>query len=230
MYRDTRGGLICRRVGVQIAQFVRDLQEKYNQAIIFYRTGKLGYYTMSTWDKWDGRYGITPKFDEYKRLVMRRAMDFNTAFQDTQLTTQVQDVLNAITAAPREARKLDSKYGVTAKVVGFTRGVWSSSVKGLRSLLSAEGGAARANSETSGNNSGDDGGGGLASLFSGALSTSVERVRGFVRNKKKELLKTKPGYRGRLINPWTSPFDKVEVLTSKKKQSTNKKGGGWALM
>ena len=203
VYRDTRGGQICRRVGVQIAQFVRDLQEKYNQAIIFYRTGKLGFYTMSTWDKWDSKYGITPKFDDYKRRVMRRAMDFNTAFQDTKLTTQLQDVVNAITAAPLQAKRLDSKYGVTSKVVGFTRGVWSSSVKGLRSLLSAEGAEGDAVSRQ-GNE-----GGGLAALLSGAVATGAQRVSGFVRGKRKELSRRKPGYRGRPINPWSTPFSSM---------------------
>jgi hypothetical protein len=34
------GGMLARRVGVQVAQLIRDLQEKYNQFVIFYRTGK----------------------------------------------------------------------------------------------------------------------------------------------------------------------------------------------
>ena len=36
---DNIGGMLARRVGVQVAQLIRDVQEKYNQFVIFYRTG-----------------------------------------------------------------------------------------------------------------------------------------------------------------------------------------------
>ena len=39
------GGMLARRVGVQVAQLIRDIQEKYNQFVIFYRTGS---YTVSS--------------------------------------------------------------------------------------------------------------------------------------------------------------------------------------
>lgn len=48
--RDTRGGLLARRVGVQVVQFIRDWQEKYNQLVIFYQTGQLAYTTSKIWE------------------------------------------------------------------------------------------------------------------------------------------------------------------------------------
>ena len=37
VHTNSRGGMIARRIGVQLAQFVRDIQERVNQAMIFYR-------------------------------------------------------------------------------------------------------------------------------------------------------------------------------------------------
>ena len=41
VHRDSRGGLVARRVGVQLTQLVRDLQEKTMQFMLFYRTGQV---------------------------------------------------------------------------------------------------------------------------------------------------------------------------------------------
>jgi hypothetical protein len=57
--RNTRGGALARRVGAQVAQYIRDLQEKYNQAVIFYQTGKMAYVSSKTWEKYDAQFQIT---------------------------------------------------------------------------------------------------------------------------------------------------------------------------
>ena len=38
--RNSRGGAFARRVGAEVGAKLRDLQEKYRQAVIFYRTGE----------------------------------------------------------------------------------------------------------------------------------------------------------------------------------------------
>lgn len=43
VHRDSRGGLVARRVGVQLTQLVRDLQEKTMQLMLFYRTGQVSF-------------------------------------------------------------------------------------------------------------------------------------------------------------------------------------------
>ena len=45
------GGAMARRVGALVAMSIKDLQEKYNQFIIFYRTGKLAYVSSKIWDQ-----------------------------------------------------------------------------------------------------------------------------------------------------------------------------------
>ena len=45
------GGAMARRVGAQVAMSIKDLQEKYNQFVIFYRTGKLAYVSSKVWDQ-----------------------------------------------------------------------------------------------------------------------------------------------------------------------------------
>jgi hypothetical protein len=58
---------------VKVAQFIRDIQEMYNQWVIFYRTGKLAYVTSKWWEQYDSKYEIGKKLDEMKRLTTERA-------------------------------------------------------------------------------------------------------------------------------------------------------------
>lgn len=125
VYRDTRGGSMARRIGVQVAQFVKDLQEKYNQAIIFYKTGKLGFYSMGIWDRYDSQFGITQKFDTYKKLAMKRSIDFNTAFKDARVSDQINDLWRVIQQAPVQAKQYDREYKISSSVKSAAKGVLS---------------------------------------------------------------------------------------------------------
>lgn len=135
VHRDTRGGMIARKVGVQLARIVRDLQEKYTQLVVFYRTGKLAYVSLGAWESIDSKFAVTSKVNELKRLAMLRATEFNTAFKDTKVSDQFADLLKVIGKAPREARRIDKKYGVTSKIFAFGRGVVSSTIEGVRDLV-----------------------------------------------------------------------------------------------
>lgn len=116
IYRDTRGGLLARRIGVQVTQLVRDIQEKYNQAIIFYRTGKLAYTSKKIWDQFDEQYAVQKRVDEFKRLAMKRATEFNTAFQEYHMYDQVTDAWNAMLSVPNSAAKIDEEYKISSSL------------------------------------------------------------------------------------------------------------------
>jgi hypothetical protein len=126
VYRDTRGGMLARRVGVQVTQFVKDLQEKYNQFIIFYRTGKLAYVSKRIWDQYDDAYQIQKRVDEFKRLAMQRATDFNTAFKEYRVSDQLTDAWRAMRSVPMNAIKLDEEYGLTTAIVSYSANLGNS--------------------------------------------------------------------------------------------------------
>lgn len=138
VYRDTRGGLLARRVGVQVLQFVKDIQEKYNQFVIFYRTGKLAYMTSKVWEQYDETYGIQSKVDEFKRLAMNRAISFNTAFQEYHITDQVDDIWKSLMSAPTSAQKLDDEYAITSSITSFTKNFYNSITEGVSSLMDSD--------------------------------------------------------------------------------------------
>jgi len=136
VHRDTRGGSLARRVGVQLAQLIRDIQEKLNQAIIFYRTGKLGYVSWRWWDQYDTKFGVTRKVDEFKRLAMVRYAEFNTQLGGYHWTDQVSDLWKAMQAAPAEAQKINNRYGLTNRVGNFGKQVASASITGVKGTIS----------------------------------------------------------------------------------------------
>lgn len=136
VHRDTRGGSLARRVGVQLAQLIRDIQEKLNQAIIFYRTGKLGYVSWKWWDQYDTKFGVTRKVDEFKRLAMVRYAEFNTQLGGYHWTDQVSDIWKAMQAAPAEAQKINNRYGLTNRVANLSKQILSKSISGVKGTIS----------------------------------------------------------------------------------------------
>ena len=65
--------MVARRVGVEVAAVIRDIQEKYNQFVVFYQTGKLAYYSSKIWEQYDTQFAITQRTEEMKRRAMKRA-------------------------------------------------------------------------------------------------------------------------------------------------------------
>jgi hypothetical protein len=61
VHRESMGGLIARRVGVQVTQFIRDVQEKYMQMMLFYRTGQMAYVSQVEWQKYDQRFRLSQR-------------------------------------------------------------------------------------------------------------------------------------------------------------------------
>ena len=72
--------MVARRVGVQVAAVIRDIQEKYNQFVVFYQTGKLAYYSSKIWEQYDTQFAITQRTEEMKRRAMKRAAGWDIFF------------------------------------------------------------------------------------------------------------------------------------------------------
>jgi hypothetical protein len=119
VHEDSRAGALSRRVGVQLAQIVRDINEKIIQFRIFYKTGKLAYHTSKIWEQYDQKFLVTQKMDYFKRLAMVRAAEFNDRLEKVKLSDQLSDMWRAVASAPDQARRLNNQYGVSSGVVKF---------------------------------------------------------------------------------------------------------------
>eukprot|EP00981_Chlorochromonas_danica_P013339 scaffold6187_cov168-Ochromonas_danica.AAC.3 len=122
VHRNTRSGKIARRIGGLLARQVMDLQEKYNQAIIFYRTGKLAYVTSKVWESYDERFLITHKMNEFKRLAMTRAIGFNATSWG--LSEQLHDAWQAMLSVPDSAKQWDRKYHISQSIQNAGKDLW----------------------------------------------------------------------------------------------------------
>jgi hypothetical protein len=116
--KPNRGGSLVRKTGAQVALYIQELVEMYNQFIVFYRTGKLAYVTSKTWDKYDKQYSLTEKFNRYKRNIVKRA----TNLQKTDMADQIKDVWSAVMTAPEIVRRTNNKYSITTNIGAFVRG------------------------------------------------------------------------------------------------------------
>ena len=54
-------------------------------SISHHLSGKLAYISSKTWEQYDSKYSITSRVNELKRLAMRRATAFNSAFKGQEL-------------------------------------------------------------------------------------------------------------------------------------------------
>jgi hypothetical protein len=123
--RDTKYGLLARRVGVQIAQLIRDLQERWNYLVIYYETGRLAYASQKRWEKIDKRFKIDERFQEFKKLAMKRATQLNNEAGIKETFTDIWSATKKVgREAATEAAKIDSRYAVTANLRDFTKGLY----------------------------------------------------------------------------------------------------------
>ena len=86
------GGAFARKVGSQLALLIRDLQEKYNQAVIFYRTGKLAYMSSKVWEQYDKQLFITERLNTWRQLAVERAASFNSSIEGIKVYDQLADL------------------------------------------------------------------------------------------------------------------------------------------
>jgi len=119
--RDSRGGSMTRRVGVQLAQFIRDLQERWNYMVIYYETGRLAYASRKRWEKFDKRFNIDERFAAFKKLAMKRATQLNS---EEGLRATLSDLWDSTKEVRVQASKLDKEYGLSRNIGDFTRGLY----------------------------------------------------------------------------------------------------------
>eukprot|EP01040_Poterioochromonas_malhamensis_P012686 gene12686-13894_t len=152
--QNSNQGIFVRRLAVKFAQLINDIMEKYNQFVIFYRTGQLAYVSSKVWKEYDDRFDFTNKINYYKKLTMDRAVlqynnstnfltkewnklfpanpkqnQFMNSYQN--LAASVSDVYKAVLTAPTKAKKLDQKYQVTTSLQSFSKNL----LTGTRSTL-----------------------------------------------------------------------------------------------
>jgi len=195
-------------------KLIRDLQEKYNQAVLFYQTGRLGMSSLKIWEQIDIKFQLTQKADLAKRLAMERAVKFNTLFNyDSSIgkfTNQVNDIWQVIMTAPKSAKKLDSKYQITSKLVSFSKGVYSTAKEGISELVS-RGSDDYVKPKRSPYKS-------PFSYQKGDYNDGVlSRLKGFI-------FGSGAGQKYRLarVNPWDSPFKSLPVFRRNRNKRQNR--------
>eukprot|EP01033_Poteriospumella_lacustris_P011049 gene11049-7865_t len=70
-------GQLVRRLGTYIATALRNVHEKYSQALLFYRTGQLAYISSKWWVQYDQKYLFTQRFQAWRKEAIERAAAFN---------------------------------------------------------------------------------------------------------------------------------------------------------
>ena len=131
--RDTRGGALCRRLGRQLATVLGQLVAKWEEAVVFYKTGQLAFVGKAQYEKMDRRFGVEKKMLEFKKLGMARVAELGQ--REIRLRDKLQD---AVTVLRRGVE--DPALG---KTVGATLGrarlrgqrLWSSTLSRLWGAL-----------------------------------------------------------------------------------------------
>lgn len=113
--RDTRGGVICRRLGRQLATILGQLVAKWEEAVVFYKTGQLAFLGKAQYEKMDRRFGVEKKIQEFKRLGMARVAMLGQ--REVRLRDKLQDVVTVL------------RRGVEDPTLGATVGARLSSAK-----------------------------------------------------------------------------------------------------
>ncbi|RYH05792.1 hypothetical protein EON65_43760, partial [archaeon] len=116
VHRNSPTGRFARKIGVEIARMLIDLQEKYNQAVIFYRTGKLAYVSSKIWENYDQKFSITRKVNTWRQLAMERAV----ALKQSKYTflSQLTDFYRVALCAPEQ---MGTRYDVRESVEKLVR-------------------------------------------------------------------------------------------------------------
>jgi len=104
---DTRSGALVRNVGFKVAQIVVYLRMKWNELVVFYRTGKLAFLGKAQYEKLDNRFAIEKRIAEFKRLSMVRIAELGQ--RDVPLVDQVADFWRVLRNEVSEPEKLKKR-------------------------------------------------------------------------------------------------------------------------
>ena len=202
VYKDSRGGVLARRLGVKVAQFIRDVQEKINGMIVFYRTGKLAMETSKWYEKYDKKYKIEDKMNQMKKLAMNRAADFKgltEKIESNKYLDTIGDAWTVVTSVPNRAQKWDNKYKVTGNLVKFGKGLANTAQDGFLEIL----------------NRGADG----WEIFNdGRRRQDRSRRRGTYDGLFGFMGGQDHSHRGNPVNPWDSPFKSLRGVRRRRRR------------
>jgi hypothetical protein len=107
---DTRAGSLVRNVGNKLARVLLYLKIKWNELVVFYKTGKLAFLGKAQYEKLDNRFAIEKRIAEFKRLSMMRIAELGQ--QEVQLADKVSDFLKVVRAKVQDqsvGKKVGSK-------------------------------------------------------------------------------------------------------------------------
>jgi len=110
---DTRAGSLVRNVGNKLARVLLYLKIKWNELVVFYKTGKLAFLGKAQYEKLDNRFAIEKRIAEFKRLSMMRIAELGQ--QEVQLADKVSDFLKVVRA------KVEMQDQSVGKKVGSKR-------------------------------------------------------------------------------------------------------------
>ena len=181
------------------------MHEKYNQAVIFYQTGKLAMASSKIWEKYDMQFKLTQRAEAAKKLTMLRAAEFNTFIKFNAVnnfSSKMNEVWRGILTVPTNAKKLDSKYQITTKIYDFGMDTYGMIKNGFRDILNVQ--DDRPASQTK-------------SFYAKKKTTGgVGRSNNFIQ-KISLLFKDKNSQKFRIarVNPWDSPFKHLPYFKSK---------------
>ena len=202
VYKDSRGGVLARRLGVKIAQLIRDVQEKINGMIIFYNTGRLAIETSKWYEKYDKKFKIDDNIKKMKKLAMNRAADFKgwtRTIESNKYLDTLGDAWTVVTSVPDRAQKWDKEYKITGNLMKFGKGLMGTVQDGVVEIF----------------NRGVDGWDGYTEekmrLRRGMRNNNRRRgSNGFFSGVTGWMERDDHSHRGYPINPWEFPFESLK--------------------
>ena len=112
--RDTRSGALARNIGRRVAHVVIFLRLKWEELVVFYKTGKLAFLGKAQYEKLDTRFGIEQRIAEFKRLSMVRIAELGQ--KEVAGRDKLNDFMRVVS---RSVRDPDFRAGVQSRGVSL---------------------------------------------------------------------------------------------------------------
>lgn len=107
---DTRSGAIVREVGQKVGRVVVYFQMKWNELVMFYKTGKLAFLGKAQYERLDNRFGIEKKMADFKRLSMMRIAELGQ--REVLLKDKVADFWAVVLSEVNDPQKQKRRFGL----------------------------------------------------------------------------------------------------------------------
>jgi hypothetical protein len=132
--QDTKSGRFLRRLSTQLSFHIKELQEKYNQIIIFYRTGRLAYYSSKIWEQYDMKYQITEKFLQMKENAKKKAEKAFQFSSDVKFYDPMKDIWKVLVETQQQQFAIRSKQWIE-KARDISKTLYVDSEKAFQQLF-----------------------------------------------------------------------------------------------